>query len=145
MKEAPAADTNCTFTINMSTSGQASMCPKLLSESDSFVWQSYGPPCSFVYEKRFRLFILVNTGCPTKLCPLCFCYFDTFYSSKLQTLEKFRKLQEICWIAEWWAIWMSRSWQIAKNWSRHSFVGHPVRREEGQGIDTIPKKIGYVL
>ena len=39
MKEAPAADTNCTFTINMSTSGQASMCPKLLLDSDSFVWQ----------------------------------------------------------------------------------------------------------
>ena len=52
----------------------------------------------------------------------------------LKSFENSRKF------AEWWAIWMSRSQQIAKNRSGHSFVGHPVRWEVGQGIKTKDQK-----
>ena len=52
----------------------------------------------------------------------------------LKSFENSRKF------AEWWAIWMSRSQQIARNRSGHSFVGHPVRWEVGQGIKTKDQK-----
>ena len=88
-----------------------------------------------IYPCKYRV---SHKAVPT----LFFCYLSASTHLNCKSLKSFENIRKF---SEWWALWMSRSQQIAKNRSGHSFVGHPVRWEMGQGIKTKDQKCFMVL